>query len=242
MERQQALYSGKAKTLYTTSDKDVLICEFRDDTSAFDGTKKQALARKGQVNNEVNAIVMRYLQGQGIATHFLDKVSETESKVKALTMLPVECVVRNVAAGGLCKRLGIELGLRLSPPLFEFFLKNDALHDPFINEYHITTFGWATHEQVEQMKQVSFEVNRCLVPFFEQADLVLVDYKLEFGLYHGELTLGDEFTPDGCRLWDKHTNEIFDKDRFRQDLGQVVESYEQVAHRIQSITKESAHV
>jgi phosphoribosylaminoimidazole-succinocarboxamide synthase len=147
-------------------------------------------------------------------------------------MIPVECVVRNIAAGSMVKRLGIEEGLILEPPTFEFFLKNDALHDPMVNDYHITAFGWATQPQIDEMKRLTFAVNNVLKPLFEEGGMLLVDYKLEFGLSNGELILGDEFTPDGCRLWDKETRKKLDKDRFRQGLGSVVESYIEVAKRI----------
>ena len=147
-------------------------------------------------------------------------------------MIPVECVVRNVAAGSLVRRLGVEEGKTLNPPTFEFFLKNDALHDPMVNEYHIEAFGWATREQIEQMKALTFKVNSVLKSLFEQAGLLLVDYKLEFGVFDGQLVLGDEFTPDGCRLWDAKTREKLDKDRFRQGLGGVVEAYKEVGQRL----------
>ncbi len=152
--------------------------------------------------------------------------------VKKLAMIPVECVVRNYAAGSLVRRLGVEEGLQLTPPTFELFLKNDALGDPFINESHVQAFGWATLEQLAEMKAYSFKVNDVLNKLFDDAGLLLVDFKLEFGLFHGKIVLGDEFSPDGCRLWDKETRKKMDKDRFRQGLGDVIEAYEEVAHRL----------
>lgn len=232
MEKRQELYSGKAKSVYVTDDADKLILHFRNDTSAFDGEKIEQLDRKGEVNNKFNAFIMQKLAAAGIPTHFEALLSEQESVVKKLNMLPVECVVRNIAAGSICKRLGVEEGIDINPPTFEFFLKNDALHDPMINEYHIRSFGWAKDEQVKQMQTLTFKVNDVLKALFLDAGLLLVDYKLEFGDYHGELVLGDEFTPDGCRLWDAETRKKLDKDRFRQGLGGVVEAYEEVAHRL----------
>ena len=165
-------------------------------------------------------------------THFEKLLSDTDSLVKKLDMVPVECVVRNVTAGSICKRLGLQEGLNLDPPTFEFFYKNDELHDPMINDYHIKSFGWATEQQIEEMKQKTFEVNEILKKIFSEAGMILVDYKLEFGSFKGELFLGDEFTPDGCRVWDSETREKLDKDRFRQDLGNVVESYQTIAKKL----------
>lgn len=232
MQKQQELYSGKAKTVFTTDDPNRLILEFRNDTSAFDGKKLAQLERKGMVNNKFNAFIMQQLQQAGIPSHFESLLSDQESVVKKLEMLPIECVVRNLSAGSLCRRLGVEEGQALNPPVFEFFLKNDALHDPMINDYHILAFEWATAEEIERMKQLTFAVNDVLKQLFEQAGLLLVDYKLEFGRFEGELWLGDEFTPDGCRLWDAETRNKLDKDRFRQGLGGVVEAYEEVARRL----------
>ena len=225
-------YSGKAKTVLETSDPDRLVLHFRDDTSAFDGKKLEKLARKGKVNNLTNAYIMRHLEQAGIGTHFEKLLSDNESLVKRLDMIPVECVVRNIASGSICRRLGVKDGMDLAPPTFEFFLKNDALHDPMINEYHIRSFGWATDDEVAVMKRLSFEVNDVLKQRFLEADILLVDFKLEFGRFGGGLLLGDEFTADGCRLWDLHSREKLDKDRFRQGLGGVVEAYEAVAARL----------
>jgi phosphoribosylaminoimidazole-succinocarboxamide synthase len=194
--------------------------------------KLAQLERKGVVNNHFNAFIMEALREKGIANHFIKLINDDTSLVKRLSMLPVECVVRNYAAGGICKRLGIEQGMALNPPTFEFFYKNDALGDPMINDSHIITFGWATQAQIEQMKTLTQAVNVILKEMFEKAGMILVDYKLEFGMFQGEMLLGDEFTPDGCRIWDLETKKVLDKDRFRQDLGNVVEAYEEVAHRL----------
>lgn len=232
MEKRAALYTGKAKSVYSTDDPDLLVMVFRDDTSAFDGKKRQQLERKGRVNNRFNAFVMEKLAEAGVPTHFVRLLSPEESLVKRLKMLPLECVVRNFAAGSLCRRYGVEEGRRLSPPTFEFFLKSDPLGDPMVNECHIRSLGWAEAWQVERMKELSFHVNDILTPVFRDAGMLLVDYKLEFGLFNGDLVLGDEVTPDGCRVWDEQSREKLDKDRFRQDLGAVVESYEQIGQRL----------
>ncbi len=232
MEKRQELYAGKAKSVYLTDDPDRLVLTFRDDTSAFDGKKKEALARKGMVNNRFNAFIMEKLQAAGIPTHFETLLSDTECVVKKLEMIPVECVVRNIAAGSLVKRLGVDEGQALTPPTFELFLKNDEKGDPMINESLAETFGWATPEQLAEMKALTFKVNAVLKQLFADGGMLLVDYKLEFGLFHGEIVLGDEFSPDGCRLWDAETREKLDKDRFRQGLGGVIEAYEEVGRRI----------
>lgn len=194
MEKRQELYAGKAKSVYLTDDEDYVILSFRDDTSAFDGEKVEQLSRKGEVNNKFNAFIMDYLKEAGIPTHFEKLLNANEALVKNMQMMPVECVVRNVASGSLCRRLGVEDGMALSPPVFEFFLKNDALHDPMINEYHIETFGWAKAEDVAKMKELTFKVNDSLQKLFSDAGMILVDYKLEFGLFKGEVVLGDEFS------------------------------------------------
>ena len=232
MERGVELYSGKAKSMHLTGDPGRLIMEFRDDTSAFDGEKIEQLDRKGMVNNLFNAFIMTKLENAGVNTHFDKLLSRTESIVRNLDMIPVECVVRNIATGSLCKRLGIEDGLNLEPPTFEFFLKDDARHDPMINDYHIDSFGWATSEEVALMKRNTFQVNDILGAMFADAGMILVDFKLEFGRCDGNLVLGDEFTPDGCRVWDAETRKKLDKDRFRHGLGGVIEAYEEVALRL----------
>ena len=232
MEKKAELYRGKAKSVYTTDDPSRLVLLFRNDTSAFDGQRIEQLDRKGMVNNKFNHFIMTKLEEAGIPTQMDRLLSDNEVLVKKLDMVPVECVVRNVAAGSICRRLGVEEGLELNPPTFEFFLKNDPLHDPMVNEYHIRSFGWATDEQVARMKELTFKVNDVLKKMFDDAGLILVDYKLESGVFEGQIVLGDEFSPDGCRLWDKVTRQKLDKDRFRQGLGGVIEAYEEVAHRL----------
>ncbi len=232
MNKVQELYAGKAKSVFSTESPDHLVMVFRDDTSAFDGKKVAQLERKGRVNNQFNAFIMGKLSDAGIPVHFESMLSANESLVKRLKMIPLECVVRNFAAGSLCRRLGIEEGRELDPPIYELFLKNDALGDPMVTDSHALTFGWATPGQLARMRELTFEVNAVLHRLFDQAGILLVDYKLEFGLFVDTLMLGDEFSPDGCRLWDKASRKKLDKDRFRQDLGGVIEAYEEVGNRL----------
>ena len=232
MEKISQITTGKAKSLYTTNDEQYLVMEFRDDTSAFDGKKTAALENKGKVNNQFNAFIMEFLSTKEINTHFIKLLSNNESLVRNLDMFPIECVVRNRATGSLCKRLGIEDGYILETPLFEFFLKDDDLGDPLINDNHIISFGWATKEELGVMQSITLKVNEILVDFFSEANLLLIDFKLEFGKFKDQIMLADEFTPDGCRLWDKDTLNKMDKDRFRQDLGNVIETYGEVADRL----------
>ena len=236
MEKRQELYKGKAKTVFATDDPHLLVMHYRDDVSAFDGVKLAKLEQKGETNNKINAYVMERLAAAGVRTHFLRLLNERESLVKAMKMVPVECVVRNICAGSMAKRYGIAEGTRLPEPIFEVVLKSDALHDPLVNDDHIRVLGWASAKEIAEMKELTHRVNAVLKPLFADAGIDLVDYKLEFG--HptddpaGALVLGDEFTPDGCRLWDAKTGEKLDKDRFRRDLGSVIEHYREVAMRI----------
>jgi phosphoribosylaminoimidazole-succinocarboxamide synthase len=236
MHKGAELYKGKAKTVYATDDPRYLVMHYRDDVSAFDGVKLAKLEKKGETNNRINAYVMGKLAAAGVPTHFVRLLDERESLVRAMKMIPVECVVRNVCAGSMAKRYGVAEGTRLSEPIFEFFYKSDALHDPLCNDDHIRVLGWASAREIAEMKTMTHKVNALLKPMFAHAGIELVDYKLEFG--HpvddpgGALTLGDEFTPDGCRLWDAKTGEKMDKDRFRRDLGEVIEHYREVGRRI----------
>jgi phosphoribosylaminoimidazole-succinocarboxamide synthase len=236
MEKGQQLYRGKAKTVYATDDPALVIMHFRDDTSAFDGTKVAQLPQKGETNNKINAFIMGKLAEAGVATHFVRVLNERDTLVRALKMIPVECVVRNICAGSMAKRYGIAEGTRLTDPIFEFFYKSDALHDPLVNDDHIRVLGWASTDEIGQMKALTHKVNAVLQPLFSRAGIDLVDYKLEFGHPvaepQGPLLLGDEFTPDGCRLWDHASQEKLDKDRFRRDLGDVIAKYREVARRI----------
>ncbi len=232
MEKKQELYHGKAKSVYATDDPDRYIMLFRNDTSAFDGKIIEQLDRKGETNCKFNFFIMKKLEAAGVPVHVIEQISDTETLVRKLKMVPVECVVRNVAAGSLCRRLGVEEGIELNPPTFEFFYKNDELHDPMVNDSHIIAFKWGTQEQIDEMRRLAFKVNEVLKELFAKGDLILVDYKLEFGLADGKLVLGDEFSPDGCRVWDRETKKKLDKDRFRQKLGNVIEGYQEIARRI----------
>lgn len=233
MNKLALISKGKSKSLYHTDNPKELLMEFRDDITAFNAEKFDQLADKARVNNDINTFLMGYLESQGIATHLIKRLNETEALVKTLKMIPIEAVVRNYAAGNLCKRYGIEKGRKLTPPLFEFFLKNDALGDPPLRDEHILSFGLATAEDIAQIKALTLRINELLVPLFAKAGFWLVDFKLEFGKdANGQLVLGDELSPDGCRIWDAKTQEIYDKDRFRQDLGQVIEHYKVVAQRL----------
>ena len=232
MLKQALLYTGKAKSVYETDDPDRLVLVFRDDASAFNGEKIEQLDRKGKVNNRFNAFIMQKLSEAGIETHFEQQLSDEEVLVKRLTMIPVECVVRNYAAGSLVRRLGLQEGQALTPPTFELFYKDDGLGDPMVNDSLAVSLGWATQAQLDEMKALTFKVNDVLSKMFDDGGLMLVDFKLEFGVFKDRIVLGDEFSPDGCRVWDKQTKKKLDKDRFRQSLGDVVEGYEEVAQRI----------
>jgi phosphoribosylaminoimidazole-succinocarboxamide synthase len=226
------LYKGKSKTIYDIGEPNELLVQFRNDATGGNGAKHAILEDKGRVNCAFDAFIMAVLAENGIKTHWLKSVSDTEIRVRRLKMLPIECVLRNRAAGGICKRLGIERGRIFSPPVFEFFLKNDALGDPIITEDHIYMLKLASKEDLVAMRALTYRVNDILQPIFAKAGFDLVDFKLEFGYYQGQLLLGDEFTLDGCRLWDKQSGEIYDKDRFRQDLGDVIHFYKEAAKRL----------
>ncbi len=233
MEKGEFLYEGKAKKIYRTADRQKLLVEFKDDATAFDGVKKDKLADKGILNNRLSAIFFGLLEAQGLETHYLERVSDREMLVKALEIIPVEVIVRNIAAGSISKRLGIEEGTKLKKTVLEFSLKNDELHDPMINHYHIYALGLATPEEMDSIEEQALEVNEILVPFLEEKGLTLVDFKLEFGRYQGRVILGDEISPDTCRFWDSSSGEKLDKDRFRRDLGGVVEAYREVLRRLE---------
>ena len=228
MEKLEKLYEGKAKILYKTSDPDLLIQYFKDDASAFDGKKKGTIVDKGVMNNHMSSRIFEYLEENGVKTHFVKNLNDREMLVKNLDIIPVEVVLRNVAAGSLCKRLGIEEGRVFEEqPILEFFYKSDPLGDPMINECHVDIFGWATKEEVEILKSEGIKINKLMVKFFKERKIRLVDFKVEFGRHKCGVLLGDEISPDGCRLWDWETNEKMDKDRFRFNLGSVEEKYQE---------------
>ena len=228
MERLEKIYEGKAKIIYTTSDPDLVIQYFKDDASAFDGKKKGTIVDKGVMNNHISSRVFQFLENEGVKTHFVETLNDREMLVKRLDIIPVEVVLRNIAAGSLSKRLGIEEGTVLDKPILEFFYKSDPLGDPMINECHVDVFGWATKQEVEILKSEGFKINNLMMQFFKERNIRLVDFKLEFGRHKGGVLLGDEISPDGCRLWHWETNEKMDKDRFRFNLGSVEEKYQEV--------------
>mgnify|MGYP000253459010 FL=1 len=228
MERLEKIYEGKAKIIYTTSDPDLVIQYFKDDASAFDGKKKGTIVDKGVMNNHISSRIFQFLENEGVKTHFVETLNDREMLVKRLDIIPVEVVLRNIAAGSLSKRLGIEEGTVLDKPILEFFYKSDPLGDPMINECHVDVFGWATKQEVEILKSEGFKINNLMMQFFKERNIRLVDFKLEFGRHKGGVLLGDEISPDGCRLWHWETNEKMDKDRFRFNLGSVEEKYQEV--------------
>ncbi len=232
MKRLEKLYEGKAKSLHSTENEDLVIQYFKDDASAFNGIKKGTIVDKGVVNNHVSTTLFKFLEEKGIATHFVETLNDREMLVKKLNIIPVEVVLRNVVAGSLAKRMGAPEGQELKNPILEFYYKDDDLGDPMVNDYHILEFGLATRDEIEFLREVGFKVNALLFEFFKQRKIRLVDFKLEFGRHKGEILLGDEISPDGCRLWHWETNEKMDKDRFRFDLGNVEEKYQEVYHMI----------
>lgn len=235
------IHEGKAKKVFSTDDPAAIIHQFKDDATAFDGKKKGQILGKGSVNAQISASIFQLLENQGIRTHFRELVDERNLLTDRLDMLAVEVVVRNVAAGSLAKRIGYDEGTPLKKPIVEFYYKRDDLGDPMVNDDHIEELGIATKEQLEELRRLGLKVNDVLIRFFSELGLTLVDYKLEFGLKDGLLVLGDEISPDTCRLWDKETGEKMDKDRFRRDLGKVEEAYQEVLNRVKGTAKEGGN-
>ncbi|MDH8678964.1 phosphoribosylaminoimidazolesuccinocarboxamide synthase [Fusibacter bizertensis] len=233
MNKLEQLYEGKAKKVFKTEEPDYYLVEYKDDATAFNGEKKGSILDKGVVNNKMSALLFQMLEEKGIPTHFEKLISDREQYVKAVKILPLEVIVRNIAAGSLAKRLGLEEGVVMKETVLEFCYKDDALGDPMINDYHIYAMEFATKEQVEAIKVMSLKINELLLAFFLEHGLKLVDFKLEFGLFKGQVILADEISPDTCRLWDAETNKKMDKDRFRRDLGDVEQTYQEVLSRIQ---------
>jgi len=228
----ERLYEGKAKRVYRTDDPDLYLVEYKDDATAFNGAKKGTIQNKGVLNNQISGVFFRMLEERGIPTHFVELVSDREMLVKTLEIVPVEVVVRNIAAGSLAKRLGLAEGTVLSSPVLEYYYKSDELGDPMINDYHIRALGLASPEQMERIRDMALAVNNIMLEYLADKNIDLVDFKLEFGIHKGEVILGDEISPDTCRFWDKHTREKLDKDRFRRDLGNVEGAYEEVYKRL----------
>lgn len=233
MEKGQQLYEGKAKKIYETSAPDVVIVSYKDDATAFDGQKKGTIAGKGVVNNRMSNLVMQLLEQKGIPTHYVEELSERETAVKRVEIVPLEVIIRNISAGSFAKRYGVEEGIVFDAPTFEFSLKDDDLGDPLINDYHALALNLATAEEIEQIKDYTFKINEVMSQYFLTLNLRLVDFKIEFGrLEDGTIILADEISPDTCRLWDKDSGEKLDKDRFRRDLGGVEEAYSEVMNRL----------
>lgn len=233
MQKGEFLYEGKAKKIYKTDDPLLVIVEFKDDATAFDGVKKDILADKGILNNRLSSIFFELLEDKGVATHYVKTLNDRDMLVRALEIIPVEVIVRNIAAGSLSKRLGIEEGTEMKKTVLEFSLKDDELHDPMINHYHIYAMGLATAEEMAEIEEAALRVNDILVPYLQERGIILVDFKLEFGRHQGEILLGDEISPDTCRFWDSSSKEKLDKDRFRRDMGGVVEAYREVLSRLE---------
>ncbi|MQL53466.1 phosphoribosylaminoimidazolesuccinocarboxamide synthase [Desulfofundulus thermobenzoicus] len=232
MQKGELLYEGKAKKIYRTDDPDVYLVEYKDDATAFNGLKKGTISGKGELNNRISAHFFHLLEEKGIATHFLEQVSEREMLVRTLEIIPIEVVVRNIAAGSLAKRLGLEEGTALPRPVVEYYYKSDELGDPMINDDHIAALNLATPDELAALKKTALTVNNILREYLAPRRLELVDFKLEFGRHRGKILLGDEISPDTCRFWDTRTGEKLDKDRFRRDLGGVEEAYREVWHRL----------
>ncbi|MCT4566401.1 MAG: phosphoribosylaminoimidazolesuccinocarboxamide synthase [Maledivibacter sp.] len=233
MKKLEMLYEGKAKKVFKTDDEKRYIIEYKDDATAFNGEKKGTIGGKGVINNKMSALLFKMLEEKGIPTHFVELLSDRECLVKDVKILPLEVIMRNVAAGSLAKRLGLEEGVVMKTPVLEFCYKDDDLGDPMINDYHIKAIELATDGQLDKVKEYALKINDILVQYFKARNIKLIDFKLEFGLHDGEVILADEISPDTCRLWDAETNKKLDKDRFRRDLGDVEEAYEEVLGRLQ---------
>ncbi|MFZ5944381.1 MAG: phosphoribosylaminoimidazolesuccinocarboxamide synthase [Bacillota bacterium] len=232
----EMLYEGKAKKVYKTDIPDVYLIKYKDDATAFNGQKKGTIQSKGIMNNEITSIFFKLLEQQGVKTHFIKQVDDRSMEVKAVEIVPVEVIVRNIAAGTLAKRLGLEEGHIMKKTVLEFCLKSDSLGDPMINQYHIAALELASDEDMAFISETALKINEILKPYLEKAGIVLVDFKLEFGRTSGgEIILADEISPDTCRFWDKATKEKMDKDRFRRDLGKVEDAYQEVLRRLKEV-------
>ncbi len=232
MEKCEQLYEGKAKKVFLTDDPDVLIVSYKDDATAFNGLKKGTIAGKGAINNCMTNLLFQKLEKEGIPTHFIQELNDRETAVRRVKIIPLEVIVRNVAAGSFSKRLGVEEGTELAEPTLEFSYKNDELGDPLINSYYAKALQLATEQEIETIRKYAFQINEVLKQEYKAAGLRLIDFKIEFGRFHGQVILADEISPDTCRLWDAKSGEKMDKDRFRRDLGNVEDAYIQVARRL----------
>ena len=233
MEKKEMLYEGKAKKVYKTDDENLYLVDSKDDTNAIKGKKKGQITGKGIINNKMSNFLMKKMAEEGIPTHFVEEISDRETVVKKVTIVPLEVIIRNVAAGSFSKRFGVEEGKALLNPTLEYCLKDDALDDPMINDYQITAIGAATKEDLDVISDLTFKINEFLKKYFASIKIELVDFKIEFGKTpDGQIILADEISPDTCRLWDAETHAKLDKDRFRRDLGDVEEAYIEVAKRM----------
>lgn len=233
MNKTVELYEGKAKKVFATEDESLCIVSYKDDATAFNGLKKGTILGKGLINNRVTNHLMRLLSKSGVPTHFVEELNERETLVKKVSIIPLEVIVRNIAAGSFSKRFGVEEGTVLKCPTLEFCLKDDSLGDPMVNDYHILACGWATKEELDIISEITFKVNDFLKSYLADANITLVDFKLEFGkTTDGQIVLADEISPDTCRFWDSKTNQKLDKDRFRRDLGDVEEAYIEIQKRL----------
>ena len=228
----EQLYEGKAKKVFATSDPDVVLVSYKDDATAFNGLKKGTIAGKGVVNNRMSNHMFRMLEKAGVPTHYIEELGDRETLVKKVEIVPLEVIIRNIAAGSMSKRLGIAEGTELKCPVIEFSYKNDELGDPMINDYHAMGMGLATREAINKITELAFKVNEFMIDYFRKLNIDLVDFKLEFGKFHGEIILADEISPDTCRFWDSTTKEKLDKDRFRRDMGGVEEAYAEMMKRL----------
>lgn len=233
MEKTVQLYEGKAKKVFATTDDALCIVSYKDDATAFNGLKKGTIAGKGVINNKMTNFLMQKLEAEGVPTHFVEQLSDRDTVVKKVSIVPLEVIIRNISAGSFAKRYGVEEGIVFEAPTIEFSYKNDDLGDPLINEYHALALSLATKEEIETIKSLAFKVNEVLKAYFLTLGVKLVDFKLEFGkTMDGAIVLADEISPDTCRLWDKDTNEKLDKDRFRRDMGGVEDAYNEIMRRL----------
>ena len=233
MEKKEQLYEGKAKKVFATDDPNLVIVDYKDDATAFNGLKKGSITGKGVINNVMSNHMFQLLEQQGVPTHFVEQLSERETLVKKVSIVPLEVIIRNISAGSFAKRFGVEEGIVFDEPTIEFSYKNDELGDPLMNAYHAIALKAATREEIETIKAMAFKVNEVMKQYFDTLNVILVDFKLEFGkTADGKIVLADEISPDTCRLWDKTTKEKLDKDRFRRDMGGVEEAYQEIMKRV----------
>jgi len=232
MEKRAQLYEGKAKKVYATDNTDMVIVDYKDDATAFNGLKKGTIAGKGVINNKMSNMMFKIMESKGIPTHLVEELSDRETAVKKVEIVPLEVIIRNTAAGSFSKRLGVPEGKKLPVTVLEFSYKNDDLGDPLINDYHALAMELATPEEIETIKNMAFKVNEVMKEFFKTLNIDLIDFKLEFGRFHGQIILADEISPDTCRFWDMTTGEKLDKDRFRRDMGGVEDAYKEMMKRV----------